>query len=91
VEVCCTNPAKIFDLPRKGQLVPGYDADLVLFDPNKAFTFSPQTLHSAIDFSSYDGITVTGYPVVTLSRGEVIVEDGQFVGQPGRGRFIERG
>jgi len=91
VEVCCTNPAKIFALPRKGQLIPGYDADLVLFDPNKAFTFSPQTLHSAIDFSSYDGITVTGYPVVTLSRGEVLVEDGQFVGQPGRGRFIERG
>jgi len=91
VEVCCTNPARIFDLPRKGQLLPGYDADIVLFDPNKSVTFSPQTLHSAIDYCSYDGITVTGYPVITLSRGEVIVEDGKFVGQPGRGRFIERG
>jgi dihydropyrimidinase len=47
-------------------------------------------MHSAIDYCSYDGITVVGYPVVTLSRGEVIVEEGQFVGQPGRGRFIER-
>jgi len=91
VEVCCTNPAKIFGLPRKGQLLPGYDADFVLFDPNKAFTFSAQAMHSAIDYCSYDGITVVGYPVVTLSRGEVIIEDGQFVGQPGRGRFIERG
>jgi dihydropyrimidinase len=90
VEVCCTNPAKIFGLPRKGHLLPGYDADLVLFDPAKTMTFTPQTLHSAIDYCSYDGLTVTGYPVATLSRGEVIVEDGRFVGQPGRGRFIER-
>jgi dihydropyrimidinase len=91
VEVCCTNTAKIFGLPQKGQLVPGYDADLVLFDPDKTVTLTPQTLHSAIDYCSYDGLTVTGYPVVTLSRGEVIVEEGRFVGQPGRGRFIERG
>jgi dihydropyrimidinase len=91
VEVCCTNPANIFGLPRKGQLLPGYDADLVLFDPAKTMTFTPETLHSAIDYCSYDGLTVTGYPVVTISRGEVIVEEGRFVGQPGRGRFIERG
>jgi dihydropyrimidinase len=91
VKVCCTNPAKIFDLPRKGQLLPGYDADLVLFDPDKTVRFTPQTLHSAIDYCSYDGVTVNGYPVVTLSRGEVIVQEGRFVGQPGRGRFLERG
>ena len=91
VEVCCTNPAKIFGLPRKGQLLPGYDADLVLFDPDKTVTFTPQTLHSAIDWCSYDGLSVTGYPVVTLSRGEVIVEEGRFVGLPGRGRFLDRG
>jgi dihydropyrimidinase len=91
VEVCCTNPAKVFGLPRKGQLLAGYDADLVLFDPDKTVTFTPETLHSAIDYCSYDGLTVTGYPVVTLSRGDVIVEEGRFVGQPGRGRFIERG
>ena len=90
VEVCCTNPAKVFGLPRKGHLLPGYDADLVLFDPDKTVTFTPQTLHSAIDYCSYDGLTVTGYPVVTLSRGEMIVEEGRFVGQPGRGRFIAR-
>ena len=91
VEVCCGNPAKVFGLPRKGQLVPGHDADLVLFDPNKTVALTPETLHSAIDYCSYDGLTVTGYPVVTVSRGAVIVEEGRFVGHPGRGRFIERG
>ena len=88
VEVCCANPAAIFGLPRKGQLRPGYDADIVLFDPEKTVTLRPETLHSAIDYCSYDGLTVRGYPVVTISRGEVIVEEGRFVGQPGRGRFM---
>jgi dihydropyrimidinase len=91
VEVCCTNPAKIMGLPRKGQLLPGYDADVVIFDPHKNFTFSASALHSAIDYCTYDGITVAGYPRTTISRGEVIVEDGEFFGQPGRGRFIARG
>lgn len=91
VEVCCTNPARIFGLPRKGELLPGHDADIVLFDPKKSFTFSAASLHSAIDYSSYDGITVTGYPRVTISRGDVIVEDGKFIGKPGRGRFMARG
>jgi dihydropyrimidinase len=91
VEVCCANPVAVFGLPRKGQLRPGYDADIVLFDPEKTMTLTPETLHSAIDYCSYDGLSVTGYPVVTISRGEVIVEDGRFVGPPGRGRFITRG
>jgi dihydropyrimidinase len=91
VEVCCTNPAKIMGLPRKGQLLPGYDADIVIFDPRKNFTFSASALHSAIDYCTYDGITVTGYPRTTISRGEVIVDDGEFFGQPGRGRFMARG
>ncbi|MGH2521444.1 MAG: dihydropyrimidinase [Anaerolineales bacterium] len=90
VDACCTRPAQIFGLARKGQLTPNYDADIVLFDPTKQITFSPQTLHSPIDFSTYDGIAVTGFPVVTISRGEVIVENGKFVGRPGRGQFIER-
>jgi dihydropyrimidinase len=90
VETCCTLPAQIFGLTRKGRLQPGCDADVVLFDPEKSVTFSPGSLHSAIDFSTYDGMSVTGFPVVTLSRGEVIVSGGQFVGQAGRGRFVER-
>ncbi len=90
VEVCCTNPARVFGLSRKGALIPGYDADLVVFDPRRSFTFSTESLHSAIDYCSYDGLTVRGFPVTTISRGAVLVEDGQFVGQPGYGRFIAR-
>jgi dihydropyrimidinase len=90
VEVCCTRPAHVFGLSRKGRLAPGCDADIVVFDPAKQVTFSRATLHSPIDFSTYEGISVTGFPVVTISRGEVIVEDELFVGKPGRGRFVER-
>ena len=91
VEVCCTRPAELFGLHGKGRLAPGFDADIVLFDPDKEVVLSPSTLHSPLPFSSYDGVTVKGFPVTTISRGEVIVEDGAFVGAPGRGRFVERG
>lgn len=91
VDVCCTAPAEVFALPRKGKLRPGYDADIVLFDPEKEVALSPQTLHSPIGFTSYEGFTVRGFPATTVSRGEVIVEGGAFVGAPGRGRFLERG
>jgi len=91
VDVCCTRPARIFGLHRKGRLQPGCDADIVLFDPNREVALSPGTLHSAIPFSSYEGITARGFPVTTISRGEVIVAGGDFVGAPGRGRFVERG
>lgn len=91
VQVCCTRPAEIFGLARKGQLAPGYDADIVLFDPKREVTLSPASLHSSIDFGTYDGMTVTGFPVMVISRGDVIVDNGSFVGQPGRGRFVERG
>ncbi len=91
VEVCCTRPAKVFGLPRKGKLVPGYDADIVLFDPNHTITFSADTLHSAIDFCTYESMSVTGFPITTLSRGQRLVENGQFVGPAGWGQFVERG
>jgi dihydropyrimidinase len=71
-------------------VAPGYDADIVLFDPTKEVTFSPQTLHSAVDYSSYEGITVTGFPVVTISRGTILVENGAFIGPGGGGRFVAR-
>ncbi|MDX6485297.1 MAG: dihydropyrimidinase [Gaiellaceae bacterium] len=91
VDACCTRPAAIHGLAQKGELRPGKDADIVLFDPEREITLSAETLHSPLPFSSYDGVTLRGFPVMTISRGEVIVEDGAFVGAPGRGRFIERG
>ena len=91
VHACCTRPAEIFGLERKGRLRPGSDADIVLFDPGREVTLSVETLHSAVPFSSYEGTVVRGFPVTTISRGEVIVSGGEFVGDPGRGRFVERG
>ena len=58
---------------------------------NAGVTLDSETLHSALPFASYDGVTLTGFPVTTISRGEVIVADGAFVGAAGRGSFVERG
>lgn len=91
VAACCTRPAEIFDLPRKGRLNPGCDADLVIFDPERVMALEPENLHSPLPYSTYTGITVQGFPVTTISRGEVIVDHGQWLGQAGRGRFLERG
>jgi dihydropyrimidinase len=91
VHACSTRPAELLGLSQKGDLRPGRDADVVLFDPAKEVVLSMETLHSALPFSSYEGMAVRGYPVTTISRGEVIVEDGAFIGAAGRGRFVERG
>jgi dihydropyrimidinase len=91
VELCCTNPAKIFGLyPRKGVIRKGADADLVIIDPKKKVTLGKDTIHGRADYSAYEGFELTGYPVCTISRGEVILRDGVFSGKPGRGKFIPR-
>ncbi len=90
VEACCTRPAEIFGLTRKGRILPGYDADLVVFDPERRVTLSHTNLHSNVDHSTYEGVEVVGYPVVTIGRGEVLVENGELQVAPGRGRFVSR-
>lgn len=90
VEVCCTSPANLHGMANKGHLAPGYDADLVLFDPYKTLTYTADVLHSNIEYTPYQSVTVTGAPVMTISRGEVIVEHGEYVGQTGRGQFLKR-
>jgi dihydropyrimidinase len=90
VEVCCTEPARRFGLtPVKGTLTVGADADVVIFDPERKVTLSYATLHQNVDYCPYEGWEVQGYPVTVLSRGEVIVRDGEFVGAQGRGRFLQ--
>ncbi|MGB9879979.1 MAG: dihydropyrimidinase [Anaerolineae bacterium] len=91
VEICATAPAKLFGLyPRKGTVAVGSDADLVIYDPGKEVTLSYKTLHQRVDYCPYEGHVVRGYPRTVLLRGQVIVEDGQFVGRTGQGQFIPR-
>ena len=82
------NPAKLFGLfPQKGVIAVGSDADLVIFDPEKRQRLSVDNLHSNIEYSIYEDVTVTGYPVMTFSRGEMVHQDGQFTGKKGSGKF----
>ena len=66
----------------------GADADIAIWDPDKAVTISQSMLHDNMDYTPYEGREVTGWPVVTLSRGEVVWRDGEVLGAPGRGRFL---
>jgi dihydropyrimidinase len=89
VEVCCTEPARRFGLaPRKGSLAIGADADVVVFDPARRVKLSYETLHQNVDYCPYEGWELQGYPKMVLSRGELIVREGEFVGTAGRGRFL---
>jgi len=92
VELVSTGPARLFGLlPRKGTVVVGADADLILWDPNKEYRLTRENLHMNVDYSVYEDITVRGYPSLVLQRGQVIVRDNQFVGQVGAGQFLKRG
>lgn len=91
VELCCTNPAKLFGMyPQKGTIAPGCDADIVLWDPQATYTISAATHHQRTDYNLYEGMEVTGMPSVVLSRGRVLVQDGQWRGEQGAGRFVAR-
>ncbi len=92
VELCCTAPAKLAGMyPQKGIIAAGSDADIVVIDPDKKMTFDKAMIHSNVDYSVYEGVEVSGWPVYTISRGEVIVRGGEFLGERGRGRFVKRG
>jgi dihydropyrimidinase len=92
VEIVSTNAAKIFGLfPRKGTIAVGSDADIVIFDPNETMTISAKTHHMNVDFSCYEGMKVQGVTKTVLSRGEVVIEEGKYVGKAGRGQFLKRG
>lgn len=91
IEVCCTNPARLFGLyPRKGILAPGSDGDIVIMDTEREITLTHGMLHGNADYTAYEGFKLRGYPVMTLSRGEVIAKEGEFSGTRGRGKFLRR-
>jgi dihydropyrimidinase len=92
VEVTSTNAAKIFGLyPQKGTIAIGSDADLVVFDPERTDTIRGAKGKSNSDYSAFEGWKVTGWPVVTLRRGEVVFKEGEILGKPGSGKIISRG
>ncbi len=92
VEVTSTNAAKLFGLyPRKGTIAVGSDADLVIFDPELKITIEGSMLKSNADYSVYDGWQVTGWPLFTLRRGEIVYRDNEVIGQPGSGTIVARG
>ncbi|MDX6508007.1 MAG: dihydropyrimidinase [Gaiellaceae bacterium] len=91
VELLATNPAKLFGLyPRKGTLAVGSDADIVIFDPEKKVTITAASHHSKIDYNLYEGTEVVGSPDTVLLRGNVLVDNGELVAQPGIGQFVRR-
>jgi dihydropyrimidinase len=91
-DLCSANPARLFGLyPQKGVIAPGSDADIVIIDPEKRVTLSKKILHENVDYSAYEGFEVQGWPVCTISRGEVIARNGEFLGRQGRGKFLKRG
>jgi dihydropyrimidinase len=91
VELTSTNVAKLFGLyPRKGTIAPGSDADIVVWDPEKAHTISASTHHSNVNYNLFEGTEVRGAPEVVMVRGQVIVEGDELVAQPGAGQFIKR-
>jgi dihydropyrimidinase len=91
VEVTSTNAAKIFGLyPRKGTIAAGSDADLVLWNPNKVRVISDADMLSNAGFSVYAGTEVTGWPEVTIRRGEIVFENGEVHAEPGSGVLAKR-
>jgi dihydropyrimidinase len=91
IDVCCAAPARVFGLAgRKGALTVGADADIVIFDPEREVTISRASLHENCDYTPYEDYQLKGYPVLTMLRGRVIAQDGEFVGGSGGGRFLVR-
>ncbi len=91
VEIIATAPAKLFGMyPRKGSVSVGADADLVIYDPQRRRTISAATHHMDVDYSCYEGREVQGASDIVMSRGSVIIRDGEFTGRKGHGRFVKR-
>lgn len=91
VDITATAPAKLFGMyPTKGAIAVGSDADVVIYDPNRRHTISAKTHHMDVDYSVYEGRSVQGGSDVVLSRGSVVVRNGEFTGKKGAGKFLKR-
>ena len=92
VALTSTNQARLYGLyPHKGTLSVGADADITLWDPTRKETIRQAALHHGADYTPYEGMAITGWPVMTICRGNVIAEDGKVVGDPAYGTYLKRG
>ena len=90
VALSATNAAKLYGLyPRKGTIAVGSDADLAIWDADKEVTITQSKIHDAMDYTPYEGMTISGWPITTLVRGQVVAEGGEFVGAAGKGCFLK--
>ena len=91
VRMMAVNPARLYNLwPRKGALVPGADADLVLYDPIKPWTITQEELHNSAGYTPFEGLSVTGKVITTVRRGELLIHDGEFIGASSSGQYLKR-
>ena len=91
VALMSTNPAKVFGLyPKKGDLLPGSDADLVIWDPERSLTYGLAHAHHRTDYNLYEGWELTGFPEKVFLRGQLIVDCDRWLGRAGMGRFLRR-
>jgi dihydropyrimidinase len=91
VALTSTNPAKIFGLyPRKGALLPGSDADIAIWDPERRFTYGVAHAHHRTDYNLYENWELVGFPEKVFLRGKLIVDGEQWLGRPGAGTYLHR-
>ena len=91
VALTSTNPAKIFGLyPQKGALVPGADADILIWDNDRRLTYGVEVAQHRTDYNLYEGWELVGYPEKVFLRGQLIVDGERWLGRPGMGRFVHR-
>ncbi|XMB67133.1 dihydropyrimidinase [Mycoplasmatota bacterium zrk1] len=91
VDICSTKPAKLFGMyPKKGTIEVGSDADIIIIDTNSESKITVDNLHENVDYSPYENIKIKGKLLYTISRGEIIVKDNEFLQEKGRGQFVKR-
>jgi dihydropyrimidinase len=91
VALTATNNARLYGLsPRKGTIAVGADADIAIWDPERRLTLTNDLLHHNVDYTPFEGLEIQGWPETVISRGEIVVEAGELMAAPGRGRFLEQ-
>ena len=90
VALTAANNAAIYGLDRKGRIAIGADADIAIWDPARKVRITNDLLHHEVDYTPWEGMMVTGWPELVMSRGDIVVERGELRARPGRGRFIEQ-